>query len=395
VAFVGNYGTSDPVVYLGWGRTVADTGLADAYQVNYLPLQFQVFGAISALADHFGIRWIVALKVVNLGCDLGVFALIVVLLQRWAINPAYALVYWLTPYVAGLDWLSSVDFQLGLFALLAVVIVSFGNRPVDFFIAGIPLGVALLMKPQSYTLFVMLGLFVLTRGVIERRIVDLSRWLLLFIAPIAMIGVYSVYFALNGHGLTFMLASLAGVRDVAPVLSGNMPNIWFIVGHFYQVQDGVIATGPAIYQQIAALATVIILTVLALEIARTAGNRSDGVNMLLLFVVGTLVVPMTLTQAHENHLFLAAMFGSLVMVMARDWRFAAALSALLFLQFINFFASYGFDDHGRGATAGWNPLEPFYGQSARVAVAVVATATFVLLTLQLRRLAHSPLPAAD
>ena len=383
VAFIGRYGTADAGVYLDWGRAVANTGLADAYRADYLPLQFQVLGSISALTDLFGIREVVALKSVNLGCDLGCFALIVVLLQRWAINPAFALVYWLTPYVAGLDWLSYVDFQLGLFALLAVVVISFGNRPVDFMIAGIPLAAALLMKPQSYALLAMLGLFVLMRALVERRVIGLRRWLLLFVAPIAFVGLYSLYFSINGHGSTFVLSSLVGVKDVQPVLSGNMPNLWFIVGHFYEM-DGAVATGSAVYEPIAAVATLAVLSVLSFEIARNAAGRSTGVNVLLLFAAASLIVPMTMTQAHENHFFLGAMFGSVLMVIARDWRFTVALSTLLLLQFVNLFGSYGFDNPGLV------PLGSVYGDPAHLAVAVAVTVTFAFLALRLRSLAHIP-----
>lgn len=383
VAFIGHHGTEDPGIYQYWGGLVADFGLASAYHADYLPLQWQVFGSISALAEQFAIRPIVMLKAVNLVCDFGSFALIVVLLQRWAINPAYALVYWLAPYVAGLDWLSYVDFQPGLFVLLAVVVVSFSNRPVDFLIAGIPLGVALLMKPQSYTLFAMLGLFVLARAVLERRIVGVGRWILLFIAPAVMVGVYSIYFWLNGRGLTFVVTSFSGQLDVQPALSAQMPNIWHIVGNFYR-EGGPVAsvTEPAIYHRIAALATAAILTVFAFAVARTSGRRSDGINMLLLFAVGSLIVPMTMTQAHENHLFLGALFGSLLMVIARDRRFAVTLSALLLVAFVNLFAHYGFDRD--------TALDPLtYTAAAQLAVAVIATAIFVVMALQLARLARS------
>ena len=386
VAFIGHYGTEDADIFLGWGRDVASSGLAEGYRADYLPLQFQIFGSISALADHFGIRTIVALKAVNIVCDLGIFAVAIILLQRWAINPAYALVYWLTPYVAGLDWLSYVDFQLGLAALLAVLVISFGTRPIDFFVAGIPLAAAFLMKPQAYTLFGMLGLFVLARAIVERRTIGLRRWLLVFVAPIAMLGCYSLYFSINGHSLTFMIESLVGVNDVQPVLSGNQPNLWYLVGHFYQV-DGAIVTGPAIYDKIAAIATVAILTFFAIQVARTAARRSDGVNMLLLFAVGALVVPMTMTQAHDNHLFLAAVFGSLIMVLALDRRFTVALSVLLALEFLNLFAGYGFDN----PEPAWNPIgwSGYYKDPARFCVAVLVTATFAYLALQLTRVARS------
>jgi hypothetical protein len=389
VAFTGHYGTQDPLWDLFvWGRGVTNTGLAGVYESNYFPVQYQVFGSVFALAEHAGIRPIVAFKLVNLGCDLGLFTLIVVLLQRWAVNPAYALVYWLAPYVAGLNWLSYVDFQLGLFALLAVVVVSFSNRPTDFFIAGIPLGMTVLMKPQSIALFAMLGLFVLARAVLDRRIVDLGRWALLFIAPIAMFGVYSLYFWLNGHSLTFLLTSYINEPSLSPSLSANMPNIWHIVGNFYREGDNQVSdvTGLPIYHWIATLGTVAILTAFAFAIARTAGRRSDGINMLLLFAVGGLVTPMTMTRAHENHLFLGAMFGSLVMVIARDWRLAVALSGLLLVQFANIFALYGFDDESR-----WDPLGTAYTYPVQLAVAVVATAAFAILAFQLMRVVRSPL----
>jgi hypothetical protein len=316
----------------------------------------------------------------------------VVLLQRWGVNPAYALVYWLAPYVAALDWLGYIDFQFGLFALLAVVVVSFSSRPADFLIAGIPFGVALLMKPQSYPLFAMLVLFMLARALLDRRSAGLYRWALLFIAPLAMIGVYALYFWLNGRGSTLLLTSYVDVPGLIPSLSANAPNIWHVIGNFYREGDNPVArvTGLGIYHWIATLGTVTILTAFAVAIARTAGRRSDGINMLLLFAVGGLVTPMTMTQAHENHLFLGAVFGSLLMVIARDWRLAVALTGLLLIQFANLFALYGFDDGSH-----WDPLSAAYTYPVQLGVAVGATAAFVIVAFQLVRVARSPIRPSD
>jgi hypothetical protein len=385
-AFVGRYGTQDPGTVLGWGQAVATNGLADAYQGFYFPVLYQVFGSIVALTEHFEIRSIVALKAVNIACDLGIFTLIVVLLQRWAVNPAYALVYWLAPYVMGLDWLGYTDFEVGFFALLTVVIVSFGSRPVDFLIAGIPLGVTLLMKPEAYMLFAVLVLFVLARAALDRRVMTVRNWVLLFVAPVVMVGIYSLYFGVSGHGYRFLPSQYVGTTHSVPSFSGNMPNIWHVIGEFYRQGENSVytVTHPSIYHVIAAISTMAILAAFAIVIARTAGQRSEGMNMLLLFAVASLVVPMTMTQAHENHLFLGAAFSSLVMVIARDRRFTIALSALLLLAFVNLYARYGLD-------AGWRPFAPEYTYPLQFAMAVITTATFAVLALQLARVARSPI----
>jgi hypothetical protein len=375
IALLGEYGTEDPGTDLAGGGHVLSAGLSQGFHGHYFPLSYQEFASVIALARELALREIVVFKSVNLLCDLLCFGVIAILLRRWGRNPGWALLYWLMPYVAALDWLGYVDFQMGLFALLTLVPVAFGASKADWLVAGIPLAVAVLLKPQALALPAIVVLYLLARIAIERRAAASSlRPALLLVAPACAGAVYSAYFASRGHALTFLVRTYTHATSFQPWLSGDMPNIWYVVAYHYRRrgQDLAGVSQPAVFHSVSRVLTAAVLAALAWVVARTADRRPDSLNLLLLVGGATLTVPMTMTEAHENHMFLGAMFGAVVIAVSRNRTLAVAAGSLLMLDFLNVIARYGFGNPNFGP----RPLG-LYTDPVAVGVAGVCSLLYV------------------
>ena len=386
LAMLRHVGTQDPISDLDWGHALSSGGLYSSYYGNYFPVSWQVFGSVVSLATELGVREIIVFKSVNVACDLLSFGLVLVLLRRFGRNPAWALLYWLMPYVVLLDILSYVDFQYGLFALLALTVVVFSDKPVDWLVAGIPLGVALLMKPEMLAVIAIVGLFATIRLLIARDAPQ--TWLapaLLFFAPALMFVVYSLYFWANSHTPGFLLSTYWSTStDLTPSINAHGANIWALVALAYREGgEGVYSvTGPGAYHTIAKVLTLAVLAWFAFIVARSASRRSGGVNLLLLATAATLTVPMTMTMVHENHLFLGAVFAAVLVPVVHSARLGIAVVAFLGVAFLNLFALYGLD--GR-ASASWHPLSASYSILLQVMVVIISSALFLWVLYELAR----------
>jgi hypothetical protein len=137
-------------VDVGWGADTNARGLAAAYHGDYFPLSYQTFQLPAALGDHSSVSATVWLKIIMLIFDIGCFAALVALLRRWNASPRLALAYWLQPYFMVLSWLGYVDFEMGFFMLLAIVILAYGSSSwVAALTAGLPLAVDVMLKSSS------------------------------------------------------------------------------------------------------------------------------------------------------------------------------------------------------------------------------------------------------
>jgi hypothetical protein len=167
-------GTADMDSYLAWGRDVATYGLGDTYHGIYFPLQYQLFRLAVGAASVLGISEVAALKLGNLARDAGAFVLLVLILRRLRLPPAYALVYWLHPYFLAIFWLGYIDMQSGLLLLAALLALSYTTKPLHYVAAGIPLGLMFLMKPQGIAFIFMIGLAAVV-GIVGRRRIGFAK----------------------------------------------------------------------------------------------------------------------------------------------------------------------------------------------------------------------------
>jgi hypothetical protein len=95
------------------------------------------------------------------------------------------------------------------------------------------------------------------------------------------------------------------------------------------------------------------------------------VSVLVVLAAAATVVPMVVTQAHENHFFLGGLFLLILALLTRSRRFLWGVQSLLLLMFINLFALYGFD-----VTVYRSPVRSLYTTPVQILVAAAATLMF-------------------
>jgi hypothetical protein len=374
IAFVGHMGTGDTGVDLGWGDSVYADGLARAYGGNYFPIEWQIYGSVLAVHYALGIKALVFFKLSNLAFDAAIYFVLRGMLRSWSLNPDLALWYWLTPYFAALDWLGYVDFHLGLLGLLVVWVVFSHPNARGYLVAGIPLGVMFLMKPQAVGLLIALGIWVVVRFALALR--DGRReWsaALLFVGPVVLYAVYSVYFATQGFTLAHLTDTYRDIPSFFPALNANMVNIWRIVAELYRHGDQPIYSinDPHAFHPLSQLAGLAIVVLFIVRIATRRASKPPGASILAIFAVSATVSPLVLTQAHENHLYLGGVFLVTLALYMRSRVLLWGSQVLLGLAFINIFGLYGFDN----ATIA-NPLHAIYTDATMIVVSALATVVF-------------------
>jgi uncharacterized membrane protein len=138
------------------------------------------------------------------------------------------------------------------------------------------------------------------------------------------------------------------VTNIMPALTAQMTNIWYPIAYVLRepgqspitVSDRihVLPYLPAKYVAAALVLGLVSLHVFRVE-RQTGTSLSD--KFVKIFGFAALAVPMLMTSAHENHLFLASVF--LVLLMAQPISLLVKLSihVLLLVQFLNIYSLYG------------------------------------------------------
>ena len=342
-------GVYDMNAFYDWGRTGLERGLAASYNggSGYYPLQLQVFEVCAWVTAKFGIPFFAIFKLANLLFDIGSFVLLIALLNRRKANPAYALFYWSHPWFLAVLSLGYVDFQFTFFVLLCIWLLR-GERARDYLLASIPLGMAFLMKPQAQILVVaafFYALFYFLRRRDPRPFALLAGPVLLFIA-------YDVLFVMSLPQPPYAAAQILAksyliVADTKP-LTAQMTNIWSPIGYLLKERGESIRTvGDQIhvlpYLPAKYVTPFLVLTLIGVHIWRV--GRQDGISssdkFAKIFAFAALAVPLFMTSAHENHLFLGTTL--LVLFIADHVRWSTTLAAqiLLLVQFLNIYSLYG------------------------------------------------------
>jgi hypothetical protein len=345
-------GTLDLDVWVSWGEDVHRLGLAKGYDpmsASLFPAAYQVFGATVALARAIDVSSVTALKAVNLAFDVGTLVLVIALLRQWKLPVGYALIYWLNPYFLVTSWLGYVDFQPVFFVLLTLYLVGRARTLLGIVVAGLPLGVAVAMKPQELVLVAMLGAFMMTRALRARRLDDdlVLRAGALLVGPAAVFAAYTAYFVAHGRSLLFLVQNYRDLGEALPALTAQMPNIWYPVADLYRDKGEPISAvvDPDAFHALAAVLTAGLLLFVAARVARDSRRQPFPETVLLLFTAGAAILPMVMTRAHENHFFLAATLGVLLVARVGDRRLTILANALLAVQAVHLFGLYGLGDN--------------------------------------------------
>lgn len=344
-------GTHDMDVYLQWGHDVSDRGLADAYHGIYFPLQYQLFQFAVWLSGFLGVSEITSLKLVTLVFDSASFVLLALLLKRLRLPPAYALIYWLHPYFLTIFCLGYIDAQVGTFVLGSLLAISYSAKPAHYLAAGIPLGFAFVMKPQVETILAMIAIVAIIGFVGQRRLrlaattAGFSRQLLLLLAaPAAFFAAYSILLAAGGHSLLYLAHtySPSELARQSSSLNANMLNVWYLVADQYRHSGQAIyeITKPAIFNLVG---TVITLSLLAwgATVALRSGEARRGRVVAVIFAICLVVAPMTLTHAHENHMFYGGVLSLVLIPIVRKQYLTIGVLGILLLQWVNLVGYYG------------------------------------------------------
>lgn len=347
-------GTFDMDAYYEWGKRALESGLPRSYHGIYFPLQYQLFEVCAWLVHKLGAEFFTVFKLSNLLFDIGSFCLLVFLLKRQRSNPAYALLYWLHPWFLAVFSLGYIDFQFTFFVLLGVWLLRL-DTALDYLLAGIPLGLAFLMKPQAQILVVATFFY----GVCSYIRTKNTRPLAMLVGPMLIFFAYEIYFVRTLPRPRYLAAlvlpsSYLNVTNVMPALTAQMTNVWYPIAYLIKHPGQPLHT---ISDQIHVLpyisakysAAIVVLGLIGFHIFRVERQADLSVSdrFVRIFGFATLVVPFLMTSAHENHLFLGSVF--LVLIAAgRPSRVPAkiAIQVMLLVQFLNIYELYGTHPHG-------------------------------------------------
>ena len=336
-----NMGVFDMGAYYEWGKQTLQAGLISEYHGIYFPFQYQLFALCAWFSAHMNLSWVVTFKAANLLFDAGVFVLLCLLLERQHSNPAYALLYWLHPWFLAVFSLGYIDFQFTFFVLLAIYCAR-SDSIRDLALAGVPLGVAFLMKPQAQILIVAVVFYLVFHFVRSRDV----RPAALLIGPSVLFLAYEAFFFIHGAA-TALPISYLNVTNVMPALTAQMPNIWYPIAYFLKQPGAAIYTVSDQLEllphvTLKMMATAAVLLTLAIYIWRV--ERTDlpvSKKLIRIFGFAAILVPFVMTSAHENHLFLGTVFLVLLMADNQPISFRIAAHGILAIQFLNICGLYG------------------------------------------------------
>ncbi len=391
LASFGFMGMDDMKAYVEWGDRANVQGLAPAYSGIYFPLQWQIFQLCSGLVAATGWPYPGVFKAATLVFELGTLALLAQLLRDDGLPRTRALVFWCHPTFLMFAVLGFVDAHFAFFCLLAAVLANRAGDARGFAVAGLPLAAAFLMKPQTLSLLAIVFFYACARWL---RRQDRGVFAL-FAAPAAVFAAYSAALAMGGRSIWALALTVIGTASVMPAMTANQLNLWFPVAWLveperpvYFVADTAAVLGPITIRDLAAGLTLALLAAYAWRLEAARAHRAAEVrppSFTLLFAFAAMVLPMVMTNAHENHFFLAGTLLVVLLARARPAEKAAA-HVLLALSGLNLFGLYGI-----GLNELSDPLRPVTSlRTAPLAAAAGALAAvcFVLLTPFLLRLAE-------
>jgi hypothetical protein len=369
-------GSHDMDTVLGWGRDVRDVGLPEAYTGIYFPIEWQLSALAVYGSGQLDMSAVSSAKTILLVFDVGAMAMLVALLRTWRLDERYSLLYWLHPYFLLFFALGFVDAHLGFGVLACLVILARWPGSAGFLVAGVPLALAFLMKPQAIALVGAIPLLVAVTVTLNR-----SKWrenlrpLLLLVGPALLFTGYSVYFALGGADLTTVGHSYTPgeLSRQSASLTAQMTNFWYPVAMILRDEGAPIytVTQPTLdtVGTVAAAAIVTGALVAMARIRAVIGARE----VLFAFLFAAMTIPMIAPHAHENHLYLGLLLSVVVAAARPDLGLIWPLQGLLLAQFLSILGTQGLGLNQLGSDLLLGRFPGTYGDSDAVQLLVVAT----------------------
>jgi hypothetical protein len=175
--------------------------------------------------------------------------------------------------------------------------------------------------------------------------------------------------------------SYLDITNVFPALNAQMTNLWYPIAYFmkkpedpiFSVSDNILVMP---HVPVKWLAGAVVLAVVAVQVFLVERRRAstNSARFIEIWGIATLTVPMLMTSAHENHLFLGSVF--LVLFLARPYPIALkfAVHLLLLMQFTNLYGLYG--EHPETIA---RFLRSYYSSRMATTYSVIATFCFVTI----------------
>lgn len=408
LVFVGDKGTGDMDVALGWGRTLLRVGLVDGYTGSNFPIAFQIYEGLVWFARQVGMDGYAAMKALNLACDLGTFWGLRALLRGWDLDPRWAFAYWLSPYFLVMAWLGYDHFQMGLIVVVTLLLAQRVRSTRGWLLVSVPFGIGFLQRPQVQAL---VGAVAAYAGIValdawrrEGRSVRAAVWhertrraLLLLVVPAVLFVVYTVWFWAGGKDALYLTHAYQQIAAFSPALSANMLNVWQMVAELYRHGDEQLSTvrGPgALHALAGAISAVALLAGVWFIVRSERPGRPFSVTLLYLFALGAIVMPNLYTRAHDNHLFLGLVLvvPLVAMLPARRGAALAVVGATTVLQAFNSWALYGFGSVTLSLSHPFVDVRSVWTFGVRFVAAGVSAGLFVWLIALLRPLVARPEP---
>lgn len=348
ILLIGTHSSSDIYEFIRWGKNTYESGLAKSFEGGYFPIQYLILGGSYGAAEKTGLNPEYALKISNLIFEIGIILLITRLLTKYLTTEKILFLFWLNPFALIIFQQGYVDAQFAFFILLSIFIIEkeISGEKRKFILAGIPLGISLLMKPQTAPLFIGLIILAVILFFLKKRI-DGINIILIFIVPIILYIFFSMFLGftidikkhktlttfseqlhektglskrtseITASSLSLTAEYFFVITKRLPSLSANMPNGWFFVAlahnkkgvPLYRISDNLKLFGVS-YRIIGSLFFISIASTLLYRIAKADFSLSKKIIFSLVLI--PILMPYLTTSAHENHFYLG-FIGSIIL----------------------------------------------------------------------------------
>lgn len=340
-------GQSDMLIYQIWGKSALQLGMVQAYRGIYFPVQYGVFELCEYFNTIFNIppdEYFIPYKLVNLIFDFILFVLLLTWLRKRKLSYFYGFLYWLNPYFLVVFSLGYIDFQFSALLLMALIFLRDSPTRGNYFWAGIPLGIAFLMKPQVQAIVLIVFIYCFIDFLVRRRIVVFF----LLLPSVLLFAFFNIFFAFQNpeHPLA-LVASYLDTSNVMPCLTANMPNLWYPLAYLMKKDGAPIWSVPDTFEVVPHLQfkflVIFIFVTLICYFCYTLvkKNRSHDLVLLLVGFV-TLLTPFLMTNAHDNHFFPGIVLLVLFWIQSKHKLVRNLILAFFFIQTINLLGYYGF-----------------------------------------------------
>jgi len=342
--------TDDFKAIYEWGNDTLLKGLSQSFHGIYFPLQYQIFSLCSFIVNSLQIDYIFVFKAANLLFDVLNFIVIFYLLKYFKINVLYALLYWFHPWFLSIFSLGYIDSQFCFFLLLSILLLKQKDTFKNYAIAGIPFGIAFLMKPQMLILMIALIFFSICY-IIKYKNLKISG---MFLFSILLFTGYSFYFGISHFQAKGIAAYLylakyyLNLTSYMPCLTAQMLNVWYPAAYLmkdvndvsYHVRDDIVILNLFKIKDLAATIVMVLLFFYTLLVFKNSQLHIMK-KILIIFGFAVFITPFLMTSAHENHLYLASVLLIPVSAMLKDKILNIAFQITLLIQFINIYILYG------------------------------------------------------